>query len=180
MFTGAKENLRDYSGRLAYHYLNLRETQLEDHELCESISVLLFLCKYAMRHVGVWCVAHVERAALRMFSTLAQACSFCESMGCLMDQFWTVCLHPICPSSMLFHAQCGLLLNTALMFVFQAEVSECHSLTQAGERRNRKITSLFHSMKKWGSAEDLAPVLEERTVAHQLMLPAFRPRKFSR
>uniref|UniRef100_A0A9J8C1K6 SOWAHA-C winged helix-turn-helix domain-containing protein n=2 Tax=Cyprinus carpio TaxID=7962 RepID=A0A9J8C1K6_CYPCA len=91
---GAKENLRDYSGRLAYHYLNLRETQLEDHEL--------------------------------------------------------------------------------------SEVSECHSLTQAGERRNRKITSLFHSMKKWGSAEDLAPVLEERTVAHQLMLPAFRPRKFSR
>ncbi|XP_016310234.1 ankyrin repeat domain-containing protein SOWAHD-like [Sinocyclocheilus anshuiensis] len=91
---GAKDNLRDYSGHLAYHYLNLRETQLEDHEL--------------------------------------------------------------------------------------SEVSECHSLTQAGERRNRKITSLFHSMKKWGSAEDLAPVPEERTVAHQLMLPAFRPRKFSR
>uniref|UniRef100_A0A673HGG9 SOWAHA-C winged helix-turn-helix domain-containing protein n=1 Tax=Sinocyclocheilus rhinocerous TaxID=307959 RepID=A0A673HGG9_9TELE len=86
---GAKDNLRDYSGHLAYHYLNLRETQLEDHELCD----------------------------------------------------------------MLFHA---------------------------GERRNRKITSLFHSMKKWGSAEDLAPVPEERTVAHQLMLPAFRPRKFSR
>ncbi|KAI2649509.1 Ankyrin repeat domain-containing protein SOWAHA [Labeo rohita] len=60
------------------------------------------------------------------------------------------------------------------------EVSECHSLTQAGERRNRKITSLFHSKKKWGSAEELAPVPEERTVAHQLMLPAFRPRKFSR
>uniref|UniRef100_A0A672QM83 SOWAHA-C winged helix-turn-helix domain-containing protein n=1 Tax=Sinocyclocheilus grahami TaxID=75366 RepID=A0A672QM83_SINGR len=86
---GAKDNLRDYSGHLAYHYLNVRETQLEDHELCD----------------------------------------------------------------MLFHA---------------------------GERRNRKITSLFHSMKKWGSAEDLAPVPEERTVAHQLMLPAFRPRKFSR
>ncbi|XP_067301751.1 ankyrin repeat domain-containing protein SOWAHC [Pseudorasbora parva] len=91
---GAKENLRDYSGRLAYHYLNLRDTRLEDHEL--------------------------------------------------------------------------------------SEVSECHSLTQAGERRNRKISSLFHSMKKWGSAEELAPVPEERTVAHQLMLPAFRPRKFSR
>uniref|UniRef100_A0A672NU17 SOWAHA-C winged helix-turn-helix domain-containing protein n=1 Tax=Sinocyclocheilus grahami TaxID=75366 RepID=A0A672NU17_SINGR len=89
---GAKENLRDYSGHIAYHYLNLRETKLEDHEL----------------------------------------------------------------------------------------FSECHSLTQAGERRNRKITSLFHSMKKWGSAEELAPVPEERTVAHQLMLPAFRPRKFSR
>ncbi|XP_067228017.1 ankyrin repeat domain-containing protein SOWAHC [Chanodichthys erythropterus] len=91
---GAKENLRDYSGHLACHYLNLRDTQLEDQEL--------------------------------------------------------------------------------------SEVSECHSLTQAGERRNRKITSLFHSMKKWGSAEELAPVPEERTVAHQLMLPAFRPRKFSR
>ncbi|XP_026055387.1 ankyrin repeat domain-containing protein SOWAHB isoform X2 [Carassius auratus] len=91
---GAKDNLRDYSGHLPYHYLNLQETQLEDHEL--------------------------------------------------------------------------------------SEVSECHSLTQAGERRNRKISSLFHSMKKWGSAEDLAPVLEERTVAHQLMLPAFRTRKFSR
>ncbi|XP_043086242.1 ankyrin repeat domain-containing protein SOWAHC isoform X2 [Puntigrus tetrazona] len=91
---GAKENLRDYSGHLAYHYLNLRETQVEEHEL--------------------------------------------------------------------------------------SEVGECHSLTQAGERRNRKIASLFQSMKKWGSAEDLAPVPEERTVAHQLMLPAFRPRKFSR
>ncbi|XDV46386.1 hypothetical protein PO909_014287 [Leuciscus waleckii] len=91
---GAKENLRDYSGRLAYHYLNLRDTKLEDHEL--------------------------------------------------------------------------------------SEVSECHSLTQAGERRNRKITSLFHSKKKWGSAEELAAIPEERTVAHQLMLPAFRPRKFSR
>ncbi|KAK9954585.1 hypothetical protein ABG768_016637 [Culter alburnus] len=91
---GAKENLRDYSGHLACHYLNLRDTQLEDQEL--------------------------------------------------------------------------------------SEVSECHSLTQVGERRNRKITSLFHSMKKWGSAEELAPVPEERTVAHQLMLPAFRPRKFSR
>ncbi|XP_077075076.1 ankyrin repeat domain-containing protein SOWAHC [Siphateles boraxobius] len=91
---GAKENLRDYSGHLAHHYLNLRDTQLGDHEL--------------------------------------------------------------------------------------SEVSECHSLTQAGERRNRKITSLFHSMKKWGSAEELAAVPEERTVAHQLMLPAFRPRKFSR
>ncbi|XP_039508568.1 ankyrin repeat domain-containing protein SOWAHC [Pimephales promelas] len=91
---GAKENLRDYSGRLAHHYLHLRDTRLEDHEL--------------------------------------------------------------------------------------SEVSECHSLTQAGERRNRKISSLFHSMKKWGSAEELAAVPEERTVAHQLMLPAFRPRKFSR
>ncbi|KAA0706654.1 Ankyrin repeat domain-containing protein SOWAHA [Triplophysa tibetana] len=60
------------------------------------------------------------------------------------------------------------------------EISECHSPAQASERRNRKITSLFQSMKKWGSAEELAAIPEERTVAHQLMLPAFRPRKFSR
>ncbi|XP_051515676.1 ankyrin repeat domain-containing protein SOWAHB-like [Myxocyprinus asiaticus] len=93
---GAKENLRDYSGHFAYHYLNIQETQSnnQDNELSEA--------------------------------------------------------------------------------------SKCHSLVQASERRNRKITSLFHSMKKWGSAEELAPVPEERTVAHQLMLPAFRPRKFSR
>lgn len=91
---GAKENLRDYSGRLPYYYLNLRDTHSEEHDL--------------------------------------------------------------------------------------SEVSECHSLTPAGERRNRKISSLFQSMKRWGSAEELAPVPEERTVPHQLMLPAFRPRKFSR
>ncbi|XP_068997885.1 ankyrin repeat domain-containing protein SOWAHC [Embiotoca jacksoni] len=54
-------------------------------------------------------------------------------------------------------------------------------VTQARERnRNRKLVSLFHSKKKWGSAEDLAPIEEERTAAHQLVLPAFRPRKFSR
>ncbi|KAG9269107.1 ankyrin repeat domain-containing protein SOWAHA-like isoform X3 [Astyanax mexicanus] len=55
-----------------------------------------------------------------------------------------------------------------------------HSPAQVSERRNRKITSLFQSRKKWGSAEDLAPVPEERTAPHQLMIPAFRPRKFSR
>ncbi|XP_041655097.1 ankyrin repeat domain-containing protein SOWAHA [Cheilinus undulatus] len=54
-------------------------------------------------------------------------------------------------------------------------------VTQARERnRNRKLVSLFHSKKKWGSAEDLAPIEEERTASHQLVLPAFRPRKFSR
>ncbi|CAJ1084483.1 ankyrin repeat domain-containing protein SOWAHA isoform X3 [Xyrichtys novacula] len=54
-------------------------------------------------------------------------------------------------------------------------------VTQARERnRNRKLASLFHSKKKWGSAEDLAPIEEERTASHQLVLPAFRPRKFSR
>uniref|UniRef100_A0A673BBL5 SOWAHA-C winged helix-turn-helix domain-containing protein n=1 Tax=Sphaeramia orbicularis TaxID=375764 RepID=A0A673BBL5_9TELE len=53
--------------------------------------------------------------------------------------------------------------------------------TQARERnRNRKLVSLFHSKKKWGSAEELAPIEEERTASHQLALPAFRPRKFSR
>ncbi|CAB1330037.1 unnamed protein product, partial [Coregonus sp. 'balchen'] len=48
--------------------------------------------------------------------------------------------------------------------------------------RNRKLTSLFQSKKKWGSAEELAPVEEERVALapHQLMVPAFRPRKFSR
>ncbi|XP_017549752.1 ankyrin repeat domain-containing protein SOWAHC isoform X2 [Pygocentrus nattereri] len=57
---------------------------------------------------------------------------------------------------------------------------EYHSPAQVNERRNRKLTSLFQSRKKWGSAEDLAPVPEERTAPHQLMIPAFRPRKFSR
>nr|XP_046252863.1 ankyrin repeat domain-containing protein SOWAHC isoform X2 [Scatophagus argus] len=54
-------------------------------------------------------------------------------------------------------------------------------VTQARERnRNRKLASLFYSKKKWGSAEELAPIEEERTASHQLALPAFRPRKFSR
>ncbi|XP_040008328.1 ankyrin repeat domain-containing protein SOWAHB [Xiphias gladius] len=54
-------------------------------------------------------------------------------------------------------------------------------VTQARERnRNRKLASLFHSKKKWGSAEELAPIEEERTASHQLVLPPFRPRKFSR
>ncbi|XP_042347356.1 ankyrin repeat domain-containing protein SOWAHC isoform X3 [Plectropomus leopardus] len=54
-------------------------------------------------------------------------------------------------------------------------------VTQARERnRNRKLASLFHSKKKWGSAEELAPIEEERMASHQLALPAFRPRKFSR
>ncbi|KAM4610631.1 ankyrin repeat domain-containing protein SOWAHA [Polymixia lowei] len=89
---GAKENLRDYSGHLAGHYLNIREPEgpEEDGEL----------------------------------------------------QF---------------------------------------QVTQARERnRNRKLASLFQSKKKWGSAEELAPIEEERSAPHQLMLPAFRPRKFSR
>ncbi|XP_054465927.1 ankyrin repeat domain-containing protein SOWAHB [Anoplopoma fimbria] len=54
-------------------------------------------------------------------------------------------------------------------------------VTQARERnRNRKLASLFHSKKKWGSAEELAPIEEERTASHQLAVPPFRPRKFSR
>ncbi|KAL2103894.1 hypothetical protein ACEWY4_000762 [Coilia grayii] len=56
---------------------------------------------------------------------------------------------------------------------------ECHAV-QVSERKNRKLVSLFHSKKKWGSAEELAPIPEERSTPHQLMLPAFRPRKFSR
>ncbi|XP_038866538.1 ankyrin repeat domain-containing protein SOWAHB-like isoform X5 [Salvelinus namaycush] len=47
--------------------------------------------------------------------------------------------------------------------------------------RNRKLVSLFQSKKKWGSAEELAPVKERVALApHQLMVPVFRPRKFSR
>nr|XP_033943433.1 ankyrin repeat domain-containing protein SOWAHC [Pseudochaenichthys georgianus] len=89
---GAKENLRDYSGHLAGHYLNIREPEGPEEE--------------------------------------------CE-----------------------------------LQF----------QVTQARERnRNRKLASLFHSKKRWGSAEELAPIEEERTASHQLNLPAFRPRKFSR
>lgn len=54
-------------------------------------------------------------------------------------------------------------------------------VTSVRERnRNRKLASLFHSKKNWGSAEELAPIEEERTASHQLALPAFRPRKFSR
>ncbi|KAJ8401357.1 hypothetical protein AAFF_G00385880 [Aldrovandia affinis] len=52
---------------------------------------------------------------------------------------------------------------------------------RARERRNRKLTALFHSGgsgKKWGSVENLAPASEDR--ATHLALPAFRPRKFSR
>ncbi|XP_030589940.1 ankyrin repeat domain-containing protein SOWAHC [Archocentrus centrarchus] len=89
---GAKENLRDYSGHLACHYLNIKEAEGPDED--------------------------------------------CE-----------------------------------LQF----------QVTQARERnKNRKLASLFHSKKKWGSAEELAPIEEERTAPHQLALPAFRPRKFSR
>uniref|UniRef100_A0A8C6KVC9 SOWAHA-C winged helix-turn-helix domain-containing protein n=2 Tax=Nothobranchius TaxID=28779 RepID=A0A8C6KVC9_NOTFU len=54
-------------------------------------------------------------------------------------------------------------------------------VTQARERnKNRKLASLFQSKKKWGSAEELAPIEEERVGSHQLSVPAFRPRKFSR
>ncbi|KAG7221650.1 hypothetical protein INR49_000017 [Caranx melampygus] len=89
---GAKENLRDYSGHLACHYLNIKEPEGPEEE--------------------------------------------CE-----------------------------------LQF----------QVTQARERnRNRKLVSLFQSKKKWGSAEELAPIEEERTASHQLALPPFRPRKFSR
>ncbi|KAJ8258127.1 hypothetical protein GJAV_G00193450 [Gymnothorax javanicus] len=59
-------------------------------------------------------------------------------------------------------------------------------VAQNSERRNRKLAALFHpkssgaSRKKWGSVEDLGPGGEERSTPHQLALPAFRPRKFSR
>ncbi|XP_029012659.1 ankyrin repeat domain-containing protein SOWAHD [Betta splendens] len=89
---GAKENLRDYSGHLAYYYLNIKEPEVPEED--------------------------------------------CD-----------------------------------LQF----------QVTQVRERnKNRKLVSLFHSKKKWGSAEELAPIEEERTASHQLALPPFRPRKFSR
>ncbi|XP_074538481.1 uncharacterized protein LOC141799950 [Halichoeres trimaculatus] len=90
---GAKENLRDYSGHLACHYLKIKEPEAPEEVECE------------------------------------------------------------------------------LQF----------QVTQVRERnKNRKLASLFHSKKKWGSAEELAAIEEERTATHQLALPAFRPRKFSR
>uniref|UniRef100_A0A8C6WSQ3 SOWAHA-C winged helix-turn-helix domain-containing protein n=1 Tax=Neogobius melanostomus TaxID=47308 RepID=A0A8C6WSQ3_9GOBI len=49
-----------------------------------------------------------------------------------------------------------------------------------GRHRNRKLASLFSSRKKWGSAEELAPIQEERSGPQHLNLPPFRPRKFSR
>ncbi|KAJ0064812.1 hypothetical protein NL108_015589, partial [Boleophthalmus pectinirostris] len=89
---GAKENLRDYSGHLAFHYLNIKEPEVSEEE--------------------------------------------CDIQ---------------------------------------------YAVTQARERhRNRKLASLFSSKKKWGSAEELAPIEEERTGMQQLPLPPFRPRKFSR
>ncbi|XP_077370230.1 uncharacterized protein LOC144014334 [Festucalex cinctus] len=90
---GAKENLRDYSGRLALHYLNPKEAEVPEED-------------------------------------------------CELPDF---------------------------------------QVSQARERnRNRKLASLFQTRKKWGSAEDLAPIEEEKIPSHQLALPAFRPRKFSR
>nr|XP_023690902.1 ankyrin repeat domain-containing protein SOWAHB-like isoform X2 [Paramormyrops kingsleyae] len=89
MSYGAKENLRDYSGRLAYHYLNPREPGEEDSEPELQVA-------------------------------------------------------------------------------------------QSGERKTRRLVTLFHNKKKWGSAEDLPTVIEERSSPHQLVLPPFRPRKFSR
>uniref|UniRef100_A0A3B4ZKR8 SOWAHA-C winged helix-turn-helix domain-containing protein n=1 Tax=Stegastes partitus TaxID=144197 RepID=A0A3B4ZKR8_9TELE len=60
-------------------------------------------------------------------------------------------------------------------------IKEPEAPEPARERnKNRKLVSLFHSKKKWGSAEELAPIEEERTASHQLVLPPFRPRKFSR
>lgn len=57
---------------------------------------------------------------------------------------------------------------------------QCQAAQVREPNRNRKLSSLFQSKKKWGSAEELAPIEEERVVPHQLMIPAFRTRKFSR
>nr|XP_061825854.1 uncharacterized protein LOC133612450 [Nerophis lumbriciformis] len=81
--------------------------------------------------------------------------------------------------------------HLAFHYLHPKEVKECpeedcelpaeFQVSQARERnRNRKLASLFHSKKKWGSAEELAAIEEERAAPQQLALPAFRPRKFSR
>ncbi|KAM6976960.1 uncharacterized protein FYW47_001801 [Aplochiton taeniatus] len=57
---------------------------------------------------------------------------------------------------------------------------QCQAAQVREPNRNRKLSSLFQSKKKWGSAEELAPVEEERAAPQQLMVPAFRTRKFSR
>ncbi|XP_029574673.1 ankyrin repeat domain-containing protein SOWAHC isoform X1 [Salmo trutta] len=64
----------------------------------------------------------------------------------------------------------------------EIQFPEFHVAQARDRSRNRKLTSLFQSKKKWGSAEELAPVEEERVALapHQLIVPAFRPRKFSR
>ncbi|XP_024914918.1 ankyrin repeat domain-containing protein SOWAHC-like [Cynoglossus semilaevis] len=93
---GAKENVRDYSGHLAGHYLNNKEAEVQDEESELQLQVPQGATGNRERH------------------------------------------------------------------------------------RNRKLVSLFHSKKKWGSAEDLAPIEEERTTSHQLAPPPYRPRKFSR
>uniref|UniRef100_A0A3Q2ZIY9 Ankyrin repeat domain-containing protein SOWAHB-like n=1 Tax=Kryptolebias marmoratus TaxID=37003 RepID=A0A3Q2ZIY9_KRYMA len=72
---------------------------------------------------------------------------------------------------------CSFLITSDFLLVVLAEFQ----VTQARERnKNRKLASLFQSKKKWGSAEELVPIEEERTGPHQLALPPFRPRKFSR
>ncbi|XP_031650400.1 ankyrin repeat domain-containing protein SOWAHA-like isoform X2 [Oncorhynchus kisutch] len=64
----------------------------------------------------------------------------------------------------------------------EIQFPEFHMAQARDRSRNRKLTSLFQSKKKWGSAEELAPVEEEKVALapHQLIVPAFRPRKFSR
>lgn len=65
--------------------------------------------------------------------------------------------------------------------VSEEECDIQYAVSQARERhRNRKLASLFSSRKKWGSAEELAPIEEERPGTQQLNLPPYRPRKFSR
>ncbi|KPP76840.1 ankyrin repeat domain-containing protein SOWAHB-like [Scleropages formosus] len=58
----------------------------------------------------------------------------------------------------------------------EADLQVAHS----SERKARRLVTLFQHKKKWGSAEDLATISEERPTGNQLSLPPFRPRKFSR
>uniref|UniRef100_A0A8C9SJ00 Ankyrin repeat domain-containing protein SOWAHB-like n=1 Tax=Scleropages formosus TaxID=113540 RepID=A0A8C9SJ00_SCLFO len=60
------------------------------------------------------------------------------------------------------------------------EAGEFTQLLLLHERKARRLVTLFQHKKKWGSAEDLATISEERPTGNQLSLPPFRPRKFSR
>ncbi|XP_039590780.1 ankyrin repeat domain-containing protein SOWAHD isoform X2 [Polypterus senegalus] len=60
------------------------------------------------------------------------------------------------------------------------------TVSHATERKNKKLPTLFlhrssgTSKKKWGSAEDLSSTDERAGTSQTLLLPPFRPRKFSR
>ncbi|XP_051788418.1 uncharacterized protein LOC114659393 [Erpetoichthys calabaricus] len=70
------------------------------------------------------------------------------------------------------------------MHEFQGDAE--FTVSRAIERKNKKLPMLFlhrsggTSKKKWGSAEDLSSTDERAGTSQTLLLPPFRPRKFSR